>query len=421
MSAEADPTKLGFDADRLARLQPWMQRWVDQGKFPGAQCVIARHGQRVWSGQAGLMDREAGKAWADDTIVRIYSMTKPVTSVALLMLVEDALCHLDTPLDDILPELADMHVLIPDAERIDQVEPASTRLTMHHLLNHTSGFTYGFNEGLLPQAMNDARVSFSPSRPADGNPMGVGGGRESLADMIKLLSDLPLQFQPGTRWNYGVSTDVLGRVVEVISGKPLDVFFRERILEPLGMHDTAFEVPQTKSDRFASCYVTMPDDPLTLMDPGSTSAFGEGNVSILSGGGGLLAPIADYLKFAEMLRGKGALGDVRLLAPRTVEIMATNSLPGDLASMGQPVFAEVAFDGVGFGLGVSVTVDAGLAKTMSSVGDFGWGGMASTMFWVDPVMDLVAIFYTQLVPSSAYPVRKEFRSMVYSSLTDPRA
>ncbi|MGD1926366.1 MAG: serine hydrolase domain-containing protein [Paracoccaceae bacterium] len=406
MIPTAAPESLGFDPGRLARIKPWMQRWVDQGKFPGAQTLIARHGQIAYCDHVGQRDIEAALPWERDTIVRIYSMTKPITSLAYLMLFEDGLCHLDTPVDEFLPEFRDCQVLIDGAVSLDQVRPAETRMTVHHLLTHTSGFTYSFNEGMLAQAMLEHKLDF-------------GSKRKSLDDTVKRLAELPLGFDPGAQWNYGVSTDVLGRVVEVITGQPLAQVFHDRILGPLGMTDTAFGVPEAKLDRFAACYVKTDEDPLKLMDSPAKTPYHADNVALHSGGGGLVSTIDDYLKFAELLRGKGQLGDVRLVAPRTAELMATNALPGDLASMGQPVFSEVSFDGVGFGLGVSVTINPGLAKTACSMGDFGWGGMASTMFWVDPVLDMVVIFMTQLVPSSSYPNRKELRAMAYSSLTSP--
>lgn len=401
-----DPSKLGFDPGRLARIRPWMRRWVDQGKFPGAQVLIARRGQIAYCDCVGQSDIEQAKPWRRDTIVRLYSMTKPVVSVALLTLYEDALCHLDTPVDAVLPEMADRQVLIPEATSLDQVRPAETRLTLHHLLTHTSGLTYGFNEGLLAAAMRENQVNFSAKA---GN----------LAASVKALAALPLAFEPGTRWNYGVSTDVIGRVIEVISGLPLDRFLTERIFEPLGMRDTAFAVPDDRLDRFAACYEETDAEAMKLMESPRASAFRAGQVRQFSGGGGLTSTIDDYLIFAEMLRSGGALGPVRMLAPKTVEIMTSNALRGDLASMGQPVFSEVSFDGIGFGLGVAVTLDPAIAKTAGSKGDYGWGGLASTMFWVDPLAEMTAIFFTQLVPSSAYPNRKEMRALVYSSLTDP--
>lgn len=404
--ATTDPAALGFCPDRLARIRPWMQGWVDQGKFPGAQTLIARRGQVVYQDQVGLRDIEGGKAWERDTIARIYSMTKPITSAALLMLYEDALVHLDTPVDEFIPEFKDRQVLIEGATSIDQTRPADTRMTLHHLLTHTSGLNYSFNEGPLAAEMVERKLDFS-----------VKEG--DLADTVSRLADLPLAFDPGARWNYGVSTDIVGRIVEIVSGKRLDEFFAERIFAPLGMTDTAFEVSDDRVDRFASCYVKTDDDPLRLMDPGQGTAYGAGKVRQHSGGGGLTSTIDDYLRFAEMLRRKGELDGQRLLAPRTVELMSTNALRGDLASMGQPVFSEVSFDGIGFGLGVSVTIEPGLTKTACNQGDYGWGGMASTVFWVDPVYDMVAIFFTQLVPSSSYPNRKELRALAYSSLVDP--
>ena len=406
LDSVSDPTLLGFDPDRLARFQPWMQGWVDSGRLPGAQVLIARHGRIVHHATAGLRDVESGAPWSRDTLVRIYSMTKPITSVAFLTLYEDAKIHLDTPLDEILPEFRDIRVLAPGATSLDQSEPAKTRPTVHHLLTHTSGLTYGFNEGLVSQAMQERKLDFS-----------VKEG--DLEATVKRLAELPLTFEPGARWNYGVSTDVLGRVVEVVSGMPLPRYLHERIFEPLGMHDTFFAVPEGKIDRLASCYVKTPEADMKLLDRGAESAWAEGAVRQTSGGGGLISTVDDYLRFAEMLRGKGALGDARLLAPRTVELMATNALRGDLAANGQPVFSEVSYDGIGFGLGVSVTLDPGLAKTAGSAGDFGWGGMASTVFWVDPKLDLVTIFLTQLVPSSTYPLRKEMRALAYSSLIAP--
>jgi CubicO group peptidase (beta-lactamase class C family) len=400
----SDPAELGFDADRLARLGPWMQRHVDAGRIPGAQVLVARRGRLALHDWTGQMDVEGGRPWARDTLARVYSMTKPATSVALLMLYEDGLCRLDDPVDLYIPEFADRQVLRPDATRIEDVAPATVRLTLHHLLTHTSGLTYGFNVGVLAEAMRERGIDF-----------GITGG--DLADTVGRLAKLPLGFEPGSRWNYGVSTDVLGRVVEVISGQTLDRFFAERIFDPLGMADTVFAVPADRADRLSSCYNRTERNGMALADPGSGSRFL--GVRQFSGGGGLVSTADDYLRFAEMLRGRGALDRVRLLAPKTVEVMTSNALPGDIASMGQPVFSEVPFDGIGFGLGLAVTLDPARAKTLGSRGDFGWGGMASTVFWVDPALELSVIFLTQLVPSSSYPLRKELRALVYSSLTQP--
>lgn len=399
-----DPAALGFDADRLARFRPWMERHVEAGRIPGAQVVIARQGHVALHETTGLMDVEGARPWADDTLVRMYSMTKPVTSVALMMLYEDGLVHLDDPVDLFVPEFRDVRVLAPGATRIDQAERAETRLTLHHLLTHTSGLTYSFNEGVLAREMGARRLDFS-----------VYEG--DLAATVRRLSELPLGFEPGSRWNYGVSIDVVGRIVEIVSGQPLDRFFAERILGPLGMADTAFELTAGKARRMASCYLRTEDDGMKLIDSGRKSAWLD--VGQFSGGGGLVSTAADYLRFIEMLRGRGALGDVRLLAPGTVRVMTTNALAGDIASMGVPVFSEVPFDGIGFGIGFAVMLEPARAMTLGSSGDFGWGGMASTVFWVDPVLDLSVVFLTQLVPSSSYPLRKELRALVYSSLVEP--
>jgi CubicO group peptidase (beta-lactamase class C family) len=399
------PGAFGFDATRLSRIRPWMQGYVDTGKFPGALTLIARRGTLVYCDCVGLRDVERGLPWARDTQARFYSMTKPITATALMMLYEQGLCHLDDPVDLFLPELANRMVLRPGAKSLDDVHPASTRMTLHHLMTHTSGLTYGFNEGLLSEGYVRNGINFSDKA-------------GDLAESVSRLGAMPLAFDPGSRWNYSVSTDVLGRVVEVISGRPLDVFLRENILGPLGMDDTFFAVPDSKLDRFASSYTKAPGGGMTLAEDAPGSAFREGKVRQLSGGGGLVSTVDDYLRFAEMQRRGGALGDVRLIGSRTMRLMATNHLPGDLASMGQKVFSEVPFDGIGFGLCGWVMLDPARAQTLGSPGDFGWGGMASTVYWVDPAEDMVVIFLTQLMPSSSYPVRKELRALVYSALAD---
>jgi CubicO group peptidase (beta-lactamase class C family) len=406
MIPETDtPEAFGFDPARLARIRPWMQGYVDAEKFPGALTLIARRGTVVYCDWVGLRDVERGLPWQRDTLARFYSMTKPITSTALMMLYEQGLCHLDDPVDLFLPEMANRMVLRPGAKSVDEADPAETRMTLHHLLTHTSGLTYGFNEGLLSEAYVEGGVNFSERA-------GI------LAETVIRLGAMPLAFDPGSRWNYSVSTDVIGRVIEVISGQPLDVFFAEHILGPLGMSNTFFAVPDSKIDRFASSYTKAAEGGMTLAEDAAGSGFRAGKVRQLSGGGGLVSTVDDYLRFAEMQRRGGALGDVRLLGPLTMRLMASNHLPGDLASMGQKVFSEVSFEGIGFGLGGAVMLDPARAKTLGSPGDFGWGGMASTVYWVDPVEDMVVIYLTQLMPSSSYPNRKELRALAYSALVD---
>jgi CubicO group peptidase (beta-lactamase class C family) len=400
-----DPASAGFDPARLVRIRPWMQGYVDAGKLPGALTLIARRGGVALCDCVGQRDVERGLPWTRDTLVRIYSMTKPITATALMMLYEQGLCHLDDPVDRYLPEFAAPTVLRPDASSVDDVEPALTRLTLHHLLTHTSGLSYGFQPGLLAEAYRRDGVDFS----APG---------ATLAETASRLARQPLGFEPGSRWHYSVSTDVVGRIVEVISGRPLDRFLREEIFAPLGMDDTSFAIPEAKLGRLASLYAKAPEGGMELSEDGPGTRFREGQVTQYSGGGGLVSTVDDYLRFAKMQRGGGALGDVRLLGPRTMRLMATNHLPGDLASMGQKVWAEVSFSGIGFGLGGWVMLDPARAQTLGNPGDFGWGGMASTVYWVDPAEDMVVIFLTQLSPSSSYPIRNELRALVYSALVD---
>ena len=406
MEAIRSPEQVGFSSQRLARIRPWMDGYVNAGKLPGAMTVIARHGQIAYADWTGKRDVEADRPWEADTLLRIYSMSKPICSVALMMLFEEGRFHLDDPVATFLPEFADVKVLVKGATALDQVEDCREPLTVHHLLTHTSGFTYGFNGGVLGDAYTAGKIDFGPKR---------GGG---LAPMVKELAKYPLAFQPGSRWNYGVSTDVVGRLVEVISGQSLDAFLTSRIFEPLGMSETGFGVPEDKVDRFAALYTPNEDNSMKRLEKPDQSAFLRRDGMTFSGGGGLISTAVDYLKFVEMLRCKGRFGEERLLGPRTVGFMASNHLPGDLASMGQPVFSEVSFAGVGFGLGFSVTLNPAISQNMGSVGDHGWGGMASTAFWVDPVEDMVVMYMTQLVPSSHYPIRKELRALVHQALID---
>jgi CubicO group peptidase (beta-lactamase class C family) len=405
MDPVKDPRTLGFSPDRLARIRPWMARYVDAGKLPGAATYIARRGKVAYFDCLGARDVESGTPWTPDTIIRIYSMTKPIVSVGLMMLYEQGLFHLDDPVDAYIPEFKDLRALRADARSIDEVEPLDRPLTIHHLLTHTAGFTYGFNGDLLGSAYDTHKVGFGPR----------SGGLDA---MIERLATMPLAFQPGERWNYGVSTDVVGRLVEVISGEPLDRYLDSEVFAPLGMTETGFSVGDDQLGRFATLYEYDGAAGMRLLETAETSAFRTDQVSTFSGGGGLCSTMHDYTRFAEMLRRGGELDGERLVGPRTLSFMTRNHLPGDLASMGQPVFAETSFAGIGFGLGFSVTLEAEKAQVVGSAGDFGWGGMASTTFIVDPVEDMVAIFFTQLVPSSTYPLRKELRALVHQALID---
>lgn len=401
-----------FDPARLTRINDWMQSYVDAGKFPGSTMMLAQGGEVVHRHTCGMRDVAGGKPFEEDTIVRIFSMTKPVTSVALMMLAERGLFHLDAPVSDFIPEFKDMRALRPGATSLEDTEPAATP-TLHQIATHTSGLTYSFNPGPISEVMRETKGDFNADGP-------------DLEQAAKNVAALPLAFQPGARWNYSVGIDVLGRVVEVVSGKTLDRFFTEEIFEPLGMKDTFFSLPDDRLDRFACLYTGIDGDPMALgtksnqvvlreTDRPETSPWR--NVSCLSGGGGLLAPIDDYFQFAEMLRKGGEHNGARLLSPSTLRFMMSNHLPGDIASMGPQSFAEMPMVGVGFGIGGSVILDPAQSRMSGNAGDFSWGGMASTIFWVDPVADLTCVFFTQLTPSSTYPNRPQLKALVHGAMT----
>lgn len=407
-------SQLALDPTRLNSIRDWMQRYVDQRKYAGSSLLLRHQGSEVFFHECGVRSVEKGLPFQRDTIARIYSMTKPITSVAIMMLAERGLFHLDAQISDFIPEFGSMKALVLGAERLDQTEDAPTP-TLHQLLTHTGGFSYPFNPGVLPSAMDAKDLIFGP----DQGP---------LKDRISVLAELPLAFQPGTRWEYSVSTDVLGRVVEVVSGKSLDQFFAQEIFEPLGMVETGFSVPKGAGDRFASLYTPLAgdamalnsaetgEDTLRLTDQAGDSPFE--NATTFSGGGGLVSTIDDYSKFVEMMRNRGQGNGNRLLGPKTVDFMLHNHLPGDIASMGPQSFAEQPMEGMGFSLAGSVVVNPGRTRTPGSLGDFSWGGMASTFFWIDRCNDLSAVFFTQLSPSSSYPSRAELKALVLAALIE---
>ncbi|HBM40691.1 MAG TPA: serine hydrolase [Sulfitobacter sp.] len=386
-----------------------MQTYVDRKRFAGCSVLVAQGGQEVYFDAKGQRDTDTGQPFTRDTIARIYSMTKPVTSVGIMMLAERGLFHLDAPVSDFIPAFADMRCLIDGAIAADQTEPCQTP-TLHQLLTHTSGLSYPFNPGITAKAMDKADILFRADQ-------------GSLAEMTDRVAALPLAFHPGTRWEYSVGIDVLGRVIEVVSGKSLETFLVDEILGPLGMDETRFSVPAGGIDRFASLYTPLagsaygmnaakPDTPvLRCVDKPDTSPFL--NAEMHSGGGGLVGTIDDYLKFTEMLRTGGA----GLISPKTLDFMMRNHLPGDIASMGPASFAEQPMEGMGFGLGGAVVLNPGRVRVPSSLGDFSWGGMASTFFWIDPVLDLSVVFFTQLAPSSSYPARPQLKALIHGAMT----
>jgi CubicO group peptidase (beta-lactamase class C family) len=408
LKKDKEPTELGFARDRLQRLERHFAPYVDDGRLPGWLIVLARHGHVAHVASYGHRDREARRPVTEDTIWRLASMTKPITSVAALMLYEEGAFELKDPIARWLPAFADMKVYQSGSSQRPVTRPATEPIRVWHLLTHTAGLTYGFHHTHPVDALyRSAGFEW-------GSPPGA-----DLATCCDLWAAQPLLFEPGTEWNYSVATDVLGRLVEVVSGQDLDQFFRSRILDPLGMTDTGFWVPGDRRELLSAAYAANPAGaglPAVLIpspDPGARP-------STLSGGGGLVGPATDYLRFAEMLRRGGELDSVRLLSPRTVAYMTSNQLPGgaDLEEFGRPLFAETTFDGVGFGLGVSVVTDPAKGKVLTSPGEYGWGGAFSTVFLVAPAEDLTVLLFTQLLPSSTYPLRSQLRQLVYQSLVD---
>jgi len=403
-----------LDQARLNYLKDWQQRYVDQRKFAGSSVLINRGGHEVFFNAVGQRNIEEDLPFTRDTLVRIYSMTKPVTSVAVMILVERGLVHLDAPVSDFIPEFSQMEALIPGATSIDQTEP-SCPPTLHQLLTHTSGLSYPFNPGVLAQAMAREDLVFKADQ-------------GKLADLAAHASSFPLAFQPGTKWEYSIANDILGRVVEVISGCSLDDFFAHEIFAPLGMTETGFKVSPSFGNRFATLYTPLEgeamilnaaatgSDSLRQVDCHNNSPFK--SAEMLSGGGGLTGTIDDYMRFSEMLRRRGRCNEGYILSPQTVDFMMRNHLSGDIASMGPQSFAEQPMEGVGFGLGGAVILDPARARCAGSVGDFSWGGMASTFFWVDRTLDLSVVFFTQLSPSSSYPARAELKALVHSAVLD---
>ena len=409
------PESLGFSSERLARIAPFLtERYIDTGKLPCAQVQVWRRGKLAYDTTLGLADRERGTPLKADSLFRIYSMTKPVTSVAFMMLVEEGLVALDEPVAKYIPEWAGLGVFAAGTDAGWATTPPSRPMLIIDLLRHTSGLTYGFQmQGNIDAAYRKLKVA---------EDLRYG----TLDEFIAKLAGIPLQFSPGDAWNYSVSTDVLGYLVGKISGVPFARFLQERIFGPLGMTDTSFTVPADKAGRLTACYAAgvlgsksvLQGAPKLQDDPAVSPYLAE--TQFHSGGGGLVSTADDYMRFARMLLNGGELDGARLLGPKTIQLMASNHLPGgkDLTQMSKSLFSEATYAGVGFGLGFGVTIDPAATMLAGSKGDFFWGGAASTFFWVDPVEDLAVVFLTQLLPSSAYPVRRELRTLVYAALTE---
>jgi CubicO group peptidase (beta-lactamase class C family) len=403
---QAAAEEVGMSTARLRNVSRLVQRYIDDQKLPGAISLVARRGKVVHFETYGVMDVERQKPMREDTIFRFYSMTKPIASVGLMMLYEEGRFQLEDPAAKFIPELKDLKVFVSGTADGFEVREPTRAMTVRDLLMHTSGLVA--RDTASPVGELYRRAGFAGA-----------DSKGTLADMVVKLGRIPLQVDPGSRWIYGISTDLVGYLCEVISGLPFDRYLDERILGPLGMVDTAFDVPASKVDRFAANYAPRDGTPrYTLVDDPLTSPY-VGQRTYFSGSGGLVSTAADYLRFCTMLANGGMLDDVRILGPRTLQLMTLNHLPGgqDLATMAQNA-AETQREGQGFGLGFAVLLDQTVAQIIGTPGEYFWGGAASTAFFVNPAEDLVMIFLTQLRPSSTYPIRRELRQTIYSALLE---
>jgi CubicO group peptidase (beta-lactamase class C family) len=410
LQVEVDPRDAGIDGGRLHRLTRYLDGLVEAGRMPGWQLALSRGGRLAYVGSGGYRHAEQGLPVETGTLWRIYSMTKPVTSVAAMMLYEEGAFELTDPVAAFVPSFADLRVHAGGSDLEPVTVPAREPVRIWHLLTHTAGLTYGFHRVHPSDSLlRDAGYEW-------GHPDGV-----TLAQAVDTWASVPLLFEPGAEWNYSLATDVLGRVVEVAAGMPLDRFLAERVLGPLGMTDTSFGIAgrdPADAGRLARLYAVTPTRRLVPAD--AVGAAFTRQPTFLSGGGGLVSTAHDYHRFLLMLRGGGELDGVRLLGPRTVATMTRNQLPGgaDLDGFGRPLHAETPYRGVGFGLGFAVVLDPVAFRSAASPGEYSWGGAASTAFWVDPLEDVTCVFMTSAFPSSALPIRTMLRQLVAQALVD---
>jgi CubicO group peptidase (beta-lactamase class C family) len=404
-----DPDAAGFDAARLERITEHLtKRYIEPQKIAGCQTVVARHGEVAYFSSLGSMDLERAKPVQEDTIWRIYSMTKPITGVALMSLYERGHFQLDDPIHRFIPEWRGLKVKQEQPDGSTRLVVPERPMSVRDALMHMTGLGWGIDGPLEMDRFLEAMAIVR------------GGPTGTLQTMIENLADKPLVFHPGTRWLYGLSTDVCGRLVEVMSGRSFDDYLRTEIFEPLGMRDTAFSVPDSEIDRFAASYGRRRDKTLKLIDDPERSTYRR-QPAFLSGGGGLVSTTEDYLRFARMLLGGGELDGVRILGRKTVELMSINHLPGngELRSFALPGgYGETGFDGIGFGLTMAVGLGQAETQAIGSRGDYYWGGAASTIFWIDPAEELVVVFMTQLMPSGSFNFRGQLKSIIYPAIVD---
>ena len=398
------PASVGLDGKVMGNIRDYLkEQYVEPGKYVGTLTLVARKGEIGYLDALGFMDRENKKAMQEDAIFSIYSMSKPITSIALMQLYEKSLFRLDDPIHWHIPSWRNLRVYESGLYPNFLTSRPKRHMTIRDLLSHMSGLTYDF---MLRTNVDAAYRKTKLQATGD------------LQAMIDTLAQLPLEFSPGDQWNYSVSTDVCGYLVEHFSGMKLDKYFQKHIFDPLGMEDTGFSCAKEKVDRLASLYEQHPKKGPVLVDPGGAKTARVKKRKMLSGGGGLLSTMSDYYRFCSMLLNQGELDGTRIIGRKTLAMMASNHLPDnrDLTEMSQSAFSETTYQGVGFGLGFSVILDPVKTQSLTDEGEYGWGGAASTVFWVNPKEEMVVIFLTQLLPSSTYQVRRELRSLVYSSL-----
>jgi CubicO group peptidase (beta-lactamase class C family) len=412
------PETAGLSSARLRTVDAVMtRRYVENGILPGILIQVCRKGEIVHTGMSGVMDMERKKPMREDAIFRIYSMTKPITAVALMMLVEEGKIGLEDDVHTHIPSWKNLRVyasgmpsLVANTAGQFITLPAKRRMKVVDMVTHTSGLTYGF--------MNRTSVDAEYRRRKVGDFQTPGG----LDAFIEQLANIPLDFSPGEHWNYSVAIDVMGYLVQKLSGQTFGEFLRTRIFEPLGMNDTAFSVPAGKMDRFCSCYMPKKGGGLEIQDDAGKSTYAE-PPKLESGGGGLVSTAHDYMRFCRMMLGGGTLDGVQILSPKTVAMFAMNLLPNNalLTDMvaGEGLFSEAGYNGIGFSIGCGVTMDPAKTLLPGTPGEFFWGGAASTAFWIDPKEDLAVVFMTQVMGTDArLTLRRDLRTLVYSAMTE---
>jgi len=406
LEIRVDPSAMGFDPTRLERIAPHFDAYVEDRRLPGWLATIARGGELVWSAKGGFRDREKNLEVTDDTIWRIYSMTKPITSIAVMMLYEEGRFDLNDDVGQWIDAFKEPRVWAGGTAAKPQTVPAIEPVRVRHLLSQTSGLTYGFHYAHPTDEIYRVK----------GYDFGFAHGAD-LAQAVHDWGTSPLVFQPGSGWNYSVSVDVLGRLIEIWSGQSFESFLQDRVLGPLAMTDTDWYCPEEKWDRLAMLYVPHGGDsfPYEEFAKGATRP-----PRLHAGGSGLVSTASDYQRFMTMLLQGGELDGVRLVSNRTLDLMTSNHLPNDvdLEEFARGSFSETSYAGIGFGLGFSVVLDSVKNRSLVSEGTFAWGGAASTAFWVDPIEDVTVGFYTQLLPSTTYPIRRELQQLVYQALVD---